>query len=308
MSFASGYLVCAGRFMSLCPREPRGDGHITIDFAGGPYRFQGLDAGLERSLRWRYRQFCIPTQHHQKSQVHVTVYRAGREHFVDTRPRPGAYDIDLDFREDDVRIAACDFAGRIRWDPDIAGTLWIPDGESEVMQTAIENFFRIVAAYRLLDLGGVLLHSAGLTDEARTWIFCGKSGAGKSTISRLGLKSGHRVLSDDMNALVPGKEGFHVHQFPFSGEMGQTAGARPGRSLSSIMNLVQSSENRVAPARPSEALAALVVCSPIVNNDPSSSERLFANLSRLIEHTPVARLMFSLDGRCWDLIGNTAIG
>jgi len=306
--FATDYLVSAGRLMSTGTGEPRGDNEIIIDFAGGPYRFSGLESGLAQSLQRRYALLRTPCPSGTKAQIHINVFRAESHHFVDTRPRLGAYDIDIDYQESGVCVAACDFAGSMGWEPEFGGTLWIADGQIEVMQTAIENFFRVAAAYRLLDLGGVLLHSAGVTDDTRTWIFYGKSGAGKSTISRLGAKSGHRVLSDDMNALVPGDGGFHVHQFPFSGEMGQTAGARPGRDLCGIMNLIQAPDNRLATARPSEALGTLVISSPIVNNDPSRCERLFTNLSRLVEDTPVEYLMFSLDGRCWDLIGKSATG
>ena len=54
----------------------------------------------------------------------------------------------------------------------------------------------------------------------------GRSGAGKSTSSRLALESGWEVLSDDMNALVRDQGDWRVEKLPFAGDLGQT----PSRS------------------------------------------------------------------------------
>ena len=52
----------------------------------------------------------------------------------------------------------------------------------------IENVMRIYAAYRALDTGGLMLHSAGLVREGVAYIFVGRSNAGKNYAHTQGLQ------------------------------------------------------------------------------------------------------------------------
>ena len=49
----------------------------------------------------------------------------------------------------------------------------------------------------LARIGGTLLHAAVAVKDGRGWVFTGRSGAGKSTISALLLAAGWRILNDD---------------------------------------------------------------------------------------------------------------
>lgn len=51
--------------------------------------------------------------------------------------------------------------------------------------------------------GGVLIHAAAITDGARALVACGKSGDGKSTLSRLCRRGGLTLLTDEIVQLFP---------------------------------------------------------------------------------------------------------
>ena len=97
--------------------------------------------------------------------------------------------------------------------------------EHELAQAnVIENYLRIFSAHRVLQQGGVVLHSAGLVFDDKAYIFSGKSNAGKTTLTRKAYRIGARVLSDDINLLLPSEDGknFDAYAVPFSGEFGRT--------------------------------------------------------------------------------------
>jgi hypothetical protein len=100
-----------------------------------------------------------------------------------------------------------------------------------------ENFFRLLVAYRLNEIGGALLHSAAVVRDSRAYLFLGRSGAGKSTISKINQDAGLDVLSDDMNALVVENGRTLVEKLPFAGDLGQTAERRGGALLAGIFRL-----------------------------------------------------------------------
>jgi hypothetical protein len=52
-------------------------------------------------------------------------------------------------------------------------------------------------------LGGVLVHACGLAEGEVGVVACGKSGDGKSTLARLGVAAGLRLLTDEIVQLFP---------------------------------------------------------------------------------------------------------
>ena len=68
---------------------------------------------------------------------------------------------------------------------------------------AFENLFRVIACYRLFGEGALVMHSAAFTDGARGFLFCGRSGAGKTTLCGLAEELELDILSDELNAVMP---------------------------------------------------------------------------------------------------------
>ncbi|MDD2806701.1 MAG: hypothetical protein PHV33_14210 [Elusimicrobiales bacterium] len=137
-----------------------------------------------------------------------------------------------------------------------------------------------------------MLHSAGLLKNGRACLFLGKSGAGKSTISRLGAAAGCEVISDEINLVLPGKGGYRVHGSPFWGEM--RADGRPGSwPLGGIFLLAKARCNATASCGRGEALRLLLRCAVNFERSPAAAALALGNGAALLARAEFRRLEFS---------------
>lgn len=172
--------------------------------------------------------------------------------------------------------------------------------ESELAQAVIlENFLRILIAYRVLNLGGVVLHSAGVLHRDQSFLFSGRSNAGKTTITRKAYDAGFHVLSDDINLVLPDDRGhYHAYRVPFTGEFGHSPDNGDGTvsvPLAGIALLEQGSELSVSPVTRSGCVARLLAGCPFVNGDSEEFPKLLDALTGLVSKVPVARLQVTKD-------------
>jgi hypothetical protein len=194
---------------------------------------------------------------------------------------------------------------RLDWAPALGGALWTSE-DGALFPGIFENFLRVLVAYRLVELGGVVLHSAGVASGSGAFLFLGPSGAGKTTLSRMSEDRGRTVLSDDLNALLPssGPEPGRprVVKLPFTGDLGERRAAAPPSPLRGLLRLEKGADDALRPLSPGETLALLFACSPFVNADPHRQESLLTNLAGLAAAAPAQALTFNLDGRFWSIL------
>ena len=278
--------------------ETWGEKSILIDFLGGPYRFTGLSKIQFKAIRGRFGKLCITDSPQKKNVVVTRVFRAPGQEFKIVDTRDWEMEIDFDYAPDYLNMAGLRFMARIEFEPFINAAFWTPDEKDILNTSAFENLFRTIVAYRIVELGGLLLHSAGMTDGKQAWLFIGRSNAGKTTISRLGLRAGLSVLSDDMNAVFPNEngDGFVTEQLPFAGDLGQTGGTRSHYPVHGIYQLKKGRSNQLDEVPTSDRLAMMMVCAPFINTNPYHYGKLLTNLSHLRDQVPGAQLTFNIDG------------
>ncbi|NOZ10990.1 MAG: hypothetical protein GXP09_08135 [Gammaproteobacteria bacterium] len=302
MSFADRFVLDSDQFTPSSPGQAFGNHRLVIDFAGGPYGFDGLSATQTDRIRERFQDLCSEDTSRQVK-VNTLLYRTQNRSFPDFDLDNWEYTLDFEYKEASVGIAGLKFFAYFDLRQGKQSHLWTSTEDDDYFTGVFENYFRVVVAYRLLACGGVLLHSAGVIDEGNAYLFFGPSNAGKTTVSRLSQDSGHSVLSDDINALLAGPaQDVVAEKMPFAGELGQTATPSGTYPVRGLFRLHQGPRNAVRDMRPSEGIAALVACSPYVNADPVRQDRLFENLEHLSTITPVRHLTFSLDQPLWPLL------
>jgi hypothetical protein len=171
--------------------------------------------------------------------------------------------------------------------------------EDEFPRTfVLENFLRILLAHQVLDQGGVLLHSVGILHEGHAYLFSGRSNAGKTTLARKAAAADVRVLSDDINLVIPEQGDYRAHKVPFTGEFGRReenllgAGSFP---LGGLALLEKTPSLTATPVRPAEAVAGLLTGCPYVNDDAEEFPALMDVLTRLVAQTPIIRLGVARD-------------
>jgi hypothetical protein len=111
--------------------------------------------------------------------------------------------------------------------------------------------------HRLAREGAIEVHGCGVVWKGRTLLFCGQSGAGKSTTARLWKRHavGARLLSDDRVVLRPGARGVRAHGTPWHGDGGF---ASPSSApLGALFFLKHAKRTRLAPLSRAEAAARL---------------------------------------------------
>lgn len=302
MTFAKRFLHVPDLFPARRSGHRWGTTDLCVDFAGGPYVFRGLSDCQAAILEDRYQDLdCGETD--ESNVVEILVFKADAGDFREPEPIPARpYAMDLDCRPASVRIAAESLMGLLFLSP-LRAALWTSvETPTPQVIAVFENFFRLVVAYRLNQLGGVLLHSAGVLRESRAYLFLGRSGAGKTTISRICQAAGLEVLSDDMNAVLPAAGGAVVEKLPFAGDLGQTGKRVGGGDLAALFRLEQAPEHTLKPLAEPEAVALLVSCSPYLNADPHRTDRLLHNARYLLRGCTANALAFRPDPDFWKLL------
>jgi hypothetical protein len=301
MSFGDGFLRYPDLFPGRRGGEPWGGRSLVLEVAGGPYLVAGLSAAQEDAARHKLGRLCREAA--TGAEVAIEVFQAPPADFVDRDVRGWEYTLDMDYSLGSVLLAGLRLMARIDWTPGLAGGLWTSQAGGEEWTSVFENYFRVLAAYRLLEQGGAVLHSAGVTDGASAWLLLGPSGAGKTTSSRLCLARGGTVLSDDLNAVwLPPEEAPRLTWLPFTGDLGEPPGGPPSYPLAAVVRLLKGTEDRLRPLSPAAALAGLVAAAPFVNRDPWRREALLGALERLARAVPAYELQFTLGGELWDIL------
>lgn len=297
MTFGHRFLRDPALFPARGAGEPWGEGSVILDLAGGSYQVHGLDAERQAAALEHFAGFSRPAGGKGAAAIPCRVLRVAPDEFSTFDLRGWEFSLDLDARADVVRIAGLDFMARLEWKPTLQAVLWTASAGG-AFAGVVENVLRVVAAYRLLETGGVLLHSAGVVDAGSAWVFVGRSGAGKTTLAGLSLAAGRSVLSDDLNAVVPGDGGPRVAPVPFAGD--HRGPATDPVPLAALCRLVQGPRTLLEPMSRAEASGTLLAAAPFVNQDPHRIERLLEVLVALCGSVPTHRATVALGERPWD--------
>ncbi len=112
--------------------------------------------------------------------------------------------------------------------------------------------------HRLAREGAVEVHGCGVVWRGRTLLFCGRSGAGKSTTARLWKRHarGARLLSDDRVVLRPGRSGVRAYGTPWHGDGGFASAA--SAPLGALFFLRHGRTTLLRPLHRAEAAARLL--------------------------------------------------
>ena len=307
MSFGDNFLEEPDLFPARQSGEPWGAERVIIRFAGNDYVCDGLSETQVEGLCAKFGNLRFAAAEGSRPSVNIRIFRVAPEDFL-VDEREWDFDFDLDYAPTAVSVAGFHVMARLDWQPRLSAALWTSEDDQLVERAIFENLLRIVAAYHMLEQGGVLLHSAAVVDERGAHVFFGPSGAGKSTISRLGFEVRRSVLSDDMNALRTEANAVVVEKLPFAGDFGSTLNsAERFFPVCDLYRLEKGTVPAIRTLRPASAIAALLECAPFVNRNPFRHEALIDNLENLHARLPVRVLTFAPDEHTWEYLGSSQV-
>lgn len=189
-----------------------------------------------------------------------------------------------------------------------------PDGDRYLFDFLINYVFSLVIQQLQADgLAHIfLIHSCGMAQDGRGFLFAGASGKGKSTIAGQLAAAGKKLLGDDMVLVSHDINGWHVHGSPMGGDIPRRALVNDSLPLEAICLIDQDSKTswrRVGAAEATAALIGLVVPSyPLAKVAPKqisdysreTTEVLFDEAVLLAGGVPCYRLALSLDDQPWE--------
>ena len=237
-------------------------------------------------LERQYAEFASPAAH---SSIRLT---------VDVVDQPAASDVDEDLlvqREAGCwRITRGDFEAR--YDAvHRCGTV-----RQNVNRHSIDSVIRIVHTLALASEGGLLLHAASAIRNGSAFLFPGRSGAGKTTISRH-APADACLLSDEVSYVRRLDGTFVAWGTPFTGELG-TPGANRSAPLKALCFLRQAEENCLVPMEEAEALRQLLTNVLFFANDPDMVNQVFDTAGDLVASIEAFQLNFTEGSAVWELI------
>ena len=163
----------------------------------------------------------------------------------------------------------------------------------------IEHFIRVVTAIRIFNLGGLLVHAAGLERNGQGFLFTGHSGAGKTTVCRVSTDC--HILNDDMVILCSGSSGWMMSATPFWNptQVPPGSGSVP---LHMILHLKQAKQHKIEEVPLSRAIADLLTHIPAVSQTPFYTSVLLQRCHEIITNAVVRELQFLPDSGFWKLL------
>lgn len=274
--------------------ETWGSQRCDLELAGETFRIEGLSERQLRGLAGRYG----PRLHETSGRKPVAVlqmFRAPASDFLEIDTRGWEYWVDLQWSETGFALSGMRVMART--DLERAG-IWTCVEEPAELSGVVENVLRPLLAARLLATGGLLVHSAAVNG----YLFAGRSGAGKSTIARLGLEAGLPVLSDDLNALVPDGDRFAIAPLPFTGDLEEHEVSNVMAPLRGVYGLEKGDREDMQPMTLAATVSLLVRCAPYVNQDPLRLPLLLDRAAAVAGSTARGLVTFRRDGHVWPIL------
>jgi hypothetical protein len=186
---------------------------------------------------------------------------------------------------------------------DLVGT-WEPSGRSATVRcwserTSIGSLLRVMCGLFLPRSDGLLLHASSVVSGGRAFVFPGKSGAGKTSLARLG--GDRTVLCDEISAVRRVGADFIAMPTPFFGEMERRPRGEPAK-LALLGIPVKSGRSAIVPVSKARVLADVLHCAVAFDESVEGRSDVLRVASSLVSDVPSCAVEFSLSDDPWILL------
>lgn len=162
---------------------------------------------------------------------------------------------------------------------------------SEIFNPFCYPLDQILLVYFLARRGGALVHAAGMELDGKGYIFPGKSGAGKTTLSRQFVARNYQgLISDDRVVIRKIGTDFMAFGTPWPGE-GAVA-VNKGVPLKGIFFIIHGTSDRIEEVKPGKAVERFMPVTSIPWYDEETISGILSFLEDMISHIPAFDLHF----------------
>jgi len=257
------------------------DQTLAVEIGGFEFHYVAPDSGLQAMLRDRYRNFL----------TEITTPAATLVLDVTNGPVSDQADLDVTPFDSRWRISRGDFVAD-----------WHPATRTARVQQSCnpystDSVTRIICSFLLAGAPGFLLHASSLVRNGRAFVFCGPSGAGKTTMTRLAPNDA-RLLTDEISCLRKTNGVWHAFGTPFAGELA-TSGDRISAPVAGVFRLQHAAEHRVEMLSTVDAVRAIMRNVLVFGHEPDLQGRALDAVCDLVSTVPAARLNFLPEPSVW---------
>jgi hypothetical protein len=154
---------------------------------------------------------------------------------------------------------------------------------------------RLLMTYFLAERDGTMMHAAGIGLDGKGYLFPGRSGMGKSTLSRqFLLQEGPVVLNDERMAVRKINGTFKTFGTPWPGDA--DIAVNRGVPLSGIFFIHHGTHNRITEIEPGEAVKRFLPLATIPWYDPETMTKTLLVCEDLLSRVPSYDLHFTPEG------------
>ncbi len=170
----------------------------------------------------------------------------------------------------------------------------------DIPETWVEHFLRFAFSWMALEDDCLFFHGAGIINNNSGYVFFGPSNAGKTTVTE--FSANYSILGDDMVMLRKSNGKFHVYATPFNINMGDIKLTNTNKRIKGFYRLRQDRSNYLKRMKNSKAVAELMSCVPLSNNNFNGNLKAFSVCSEIVDKVPCYDLHFTRDDSFWRLI------
>lgn len=167
------------------------------------------------------------------------------------------------------------------------------NGQKMINNPFVHPLDQLLTMYALAERDGAIYHACAVELDGKGFLLPGKSGAGKTTISRLFAARGYKLLSDDRVVVRKIEDEFYAFGTPWAGDA-EIAENRK-LPLKGIFFIAQSSGNRIHKITPPAAAERLMPVASIPWFDKKTTSSILSFCEELILHIPAYELHFKPD-------------
>jgi hypothetical protein len=172
------------------------------------------------------------------------------------------------------------------------------NGRRTINNPFVHPLDQLLMMYTLAERDGAIFHACAVEFEGKGFLLPGRSGAGKTTISRFFAAKGHKLLSDDRVVGRKIKNEFYAFGTPWAGDAGIAENRK--LPLKGIFFLRQSSDNRIEKITPAAAAERLMPVTSVPWFDEKTMSGILSFCDDLIDKVPSYELHFTPDSKVVD--------
>ena len=268
----------------------------TIEIANITIRLNSPNQFIENFVKTRYNQFIVDLE---EASYEISIYISPGLIFHSPDPDEEFFNLQ-NFTENINIIYSNGYIGYLNKKTKKSKVIVSDD----IPDTWVEHFLRFAYSWMALENDCLFFHGAGIVNNKNGYIFFGPSDAGKTTVTE--FSTNYSILGDDM--IMLGKENgkFKVYATPFNINMGDIKLTNSNEHIKAFYRLRQDETTFLKKMKNSKAVAELMSCVPLSNNNFNGNSLAFFLCTEITKEVPCFDLHFTRDDSFWRLINGNS--